>query len=386
MKATTQAIRKPAWVNIIFFFITTAVCLIGAPLYLMRYGIAVPEIALFAFYMVATGLSITVGYHRHFSHASFKTHPVIQFLLLFFGAAAFEQTAYTWSSQHRDHHQFVDTDQDPYSIKKGFWYAHIGWLLFWEHPIHYENAKDLAKNKMVMHQHQHYLLWAAGAGIVLPVLIGALTGHALGAFIFAVCSRITIVYHATFFINSICHMFGKPTYDIYSTAKDNWLIALLTYGEGYHNFHHRFPSDYRNAVRWYQWDPSKWTIALLAKLGLASKLCRVSDFSILSARLAAENKTVCDNLVSRNLPRLEKTLEVMKFQYETVRGRLSAWEQAVREYRALVKDQVTNRSTELKAAAAQKMQVAHNRFKQAEQVWLRLVESKPMDLQALLLT
>ena len=123
VKTNPNSVKKPIWVNIIFFSVTTLGCLVGAPLYLYHYGISGSELALFAFYMIATGMSITVGYHRHFSHANFRTNPLIQFLLLFFGAAAFEQTAYTWSSQHRDHHRFVDTDLDPYSIKKGFWYS-----------------------------------------------------------------------------------------------------------------------------------------------------------------------------------------------------------------------------------------------------------------------
>jgi len=115
-----------------FFAITTLLGVVGAPIYLYHYGISLSEVLLLVFYIAATGLSVTVGYHRLYAHATFKAHPVIHFLTLFFGAAAFEQSALLWSAQHRYHHQYVDTDQDPYNIKKGFFYAHMGWLIFLE--------------------------------------------------------------------------------------------------------------------------------------------------------------------------------------------------------------------------------------------------------------
>lgn len=377
----SNSIKKTSWVNITFFSITTLGFLAGAPFYIHAQGISFPEIALFLFYIAATALSITVGYHRLYAHSTFKTNPVIEFFLLFFGAAAFEQTAYKWASQHRDHHRYVDTDLDPYSIKKGFWYAHIGWLIFWDHKIHYFNAKDLARNPLVMNQHKYYLLWAAGAGIVLPVLIGALTGHALGALIFAVCGRITLVYHSTFFINSICHMFGKATYDIYATARDNALIALLTFGEGYHNFHHRFPADYRNGVRWYQWDPSKWLIALLSWVGWAQDLRRVSAFRILEARMAGENQRVFDALNNfRNLPGIQATIARFQEKYQGVKKQLAEWDVACRDYQEICRKQMTAHTAELKRGALKKMEIANDSFKQARHQWSTLIQMKPLKL------
>jgi stearoyl-CoA desaturase (delta-9 desaturase) len=184
----------------------------------------------------------------------------------------------------------VDTEQDPYSIKKGFWYAHIGWMTLWTQWQDYSNVKDLLVNKLVRHQHDHYVAWGLVAGILLPLFLGALSGHLLGAFIFSVCVRLTLVYHATFCINSVCHAFGKATYDIHATARDHWLVALITNGEGYHNFHHRFPIDYRNGVRWYQWDPSKWMIAFLSSLGLVWDLRRTNPLCIQEAKNAADRE------------------------------------------------------------------------------------------------
>ncbi len=285
-------VKKMMWNNIAFFTITTILGVIGTPLYIHRFGLSMPEVLLFVFYMIITPLSITMGYHRLFAHATFKAKPLVRFIILFFGAAAFEQSALKWASQHRDHHRYVDTDLDPYNIKRGFFYAHIGWLIFWKHKTCYENVKDLQKSRLIMHQHQHYRLWAVMSGVLLPIAIGGLTGHWLGALLFSVCTRITLVYHATFCINSFCHMFGQATYDRNSSAKDHWLAALITFGEGYHNFHHRFPYDYRNGVRWYHWDPSKWIIAGLAKLGLVWDLKRAKNARIIAAQFSDETQRI----------------------------------------------------------------------------------------------
>ncbi len=281
---------KANWFNIIFIGANTLIALIGGPLYVSHYGLSTSEIFLFLFFVFATGLSITVGYHRLFAHVTFKANALVRFLLLFFGAAAFEQSALAWASQHRSHHQYVDTDADPYNIKKGFFWAHMGWLIYGKHDFYYDNVDDMIRSKLVMHQARHYVLWGVGAGILTPVLIGALMGHALGAFIFAVCVRVTFVYHSTWCINSVCHMFGNATYDPDVSARDHWFVALFTLGEGYHNFHHRFPSDYRNGVRWYHFDPSKWIIFILEKIGFAWNVKRIETSRILEARLAAQNK------------------------------------------------------------------------------------------------
>lgn len=364
MAPKPSAIRKNNWVNIIFFAVTTLVGLIGTPLYIYKFGVTGSEIVLLVFFVVVTPLSITTGYHRLFAHATYKTNAVIRFLFLFFGAAAFEQSALQWSSQHRAHHRYVDTDLDPYSIKKGFFYAHMGWLIFWQHETDYDYVKDLAEDPLIMHQHRYYLLWAIVAGIVTPLLLGALTGHLLGAFVLSICLRLTVVYHLTFFINSICHIFGRSTYDIYATAKDNWFIAFLTFGEGYHNFHHRFSGDYRNGVRWYQWDPSKWLIALLGKTGLAWDLRRVSNFRILEAQLAGENRRVTDWLArdDKNTEFL-KLGEIVQAQYDILEQDLVKWEKAARKYKLMSRRQVVDYSKRKLAEAREQFDYTHHDWK-----------------------
>ena len=368
--AMSNGLKKVSWGNLIFFSATTLLGVAGVPFYLYRFGLSLPEFLLFAFYMAAVPLSITLGYHRLFAHATFKASAPVRFCVLFFGAGAFEQPALKWASQHRDHHRYVDTDLDPYSIKKGFFYAHIGWLIFWKHKINYENVKDLWASRLIRHQYKYYYIWAVTSGIILPLLIGALTGHVLGALLLSVCLRLTLVYHATFCINSVCHMFGKATYDIYSSARDHWVAALITYGEGYHNFHHHFPADYRNGVRWYQWDPTKWLIALLANVGLAWNLKKVSRFQILAARLAAENQRAQDWLTRiQNHPHLTTIHKALQCQYEKLRLALTEWERAAREHQNLIHRHIAERSDALREAASRKMRDARNQFQETLARW-----------------
>ncbi len=274
--------RKTKWAGVVLFAVLISCGVFGTPLYIYHRGLSAPELTLFLFYFFATGLSITVGYHRLFAHVTYKTNSVVRFLLLFFGAATYEESALKWSSQHRQHHQFTDTDKDPHNSKRGFWYCHIGWILFYKHSVNQDNVKDLLQDKLIMHQHRYYDLWALVSGILLPLVIGYWTGHLLGAFLMAVCLRMFLVMNAAFFINSYAHMIGSRRYNENESATDHWLGAVLTNGEGYHSFHHRFPNDYRNGIRWYHWDPSKWIIYLFSRLGLAWDLKRTSPALIAS--------------------------------------------------------------------------------------------------------
>lgn len=352
LKAPKPPVQKIMWGNLLFFIATTFVGVFGTAVYLFYFGISLSEILLFAFFVLATIYSITVGYHRLFSHASFKAHAIVRFLTLFFGAASFEQSALIWCSQHRKHHRYVDTDLDPYNIKKGFFYAHFGWMAFWEHADEFDNVLDLQKSRMIVSQHRHYTLWAITSGILLPVFIGALTGHALGAFLIAFCARVTFVYHITWCINSVAHTFGQATYDIDSTAKDNWFAALLTNGEGYHNYHHRFPGDYRNGVRWYDWDPSKWLINLLSRIGLASDLIRVSKFRIYAARISSEKiRLERIALEKSSEPERIRVQDLIHTQYERLKQTLHDWEIAAKEYRAVAQGKIESQSEAGRRAA-----------------------------------
>jgi stearoyl-CoA desaturase (Delta-9 desaturase) len=276
--------RKNRWGTILFLGVIAVATLVFCPIYLWRSdGLTEREVAFFAFYAMASSFSITLGYHRLFSHASFRAAWPIRLLVLIFGGAAFEQSAMRWSALHRRHHRYTDTDRDPYNIKRGFFYAHVGWILFEKPVVDYSTVRDLARDPMILHQHRHYKLWSHLSGLVVPLLVGAWIGGWTYAILFPVAARIFLVLNAAFFINSVAHTCGARPFDRNTSARDHWLAVLLTNGEGYHNFHHRFPRDYRNGVRWYHWDPTKWLIWSLSCVGLTSELNRMPAEMIVRA-------------------------------------------------------------------------------------------------------
>lgn len=373
-----RSTKKLNWMNLLFFLGLPIMTAVGVPWYAARGGISAFDWWLFFAFVIATGCSITVGYHRLFAHRSFQASRLVTFLSLFFGAAAFEQSALMWASQHRDHHRYVDTPLDPYNIKKGFWYAHIGWLLFWHQETDYSNVNDLATDPLISHQHRYYLVWAIVTGVLLPLAIGAATGHLLGALLLGVAGRLTFVHHSTFCINSVCHTFGNATYDIDATARDHWLVAFITNGEGYHNFHHRFASDYRNGVRWYQWDPSKWLIAGLSWLGLAKRLYRVSPQAILAARTAAEHQRIERALAKQPQgPILAAALEAVRERYSALKNALSDWERVERNYRR-IRQTVTEASRAYMEAVKVDMAQRRRAVTEARQRWVVFVNSNPL--------
>lgn len=246
-------------------------------------------IAIFALIFAGlTNLSITAGYHRLFSHRSYEAHPIIKVFFLIVGASGFQGSALKWSSDHRRHHSHEDSDQDPYNIKRGFWHAHMGWLFLKETVDLPIVAHDLQKDPIVMWQHHHYMSLAIVSGFFFPMLVGYFLGSAIGGLVVAGALRIFLTQQSTFFVNSLSHTLGKQTYSKDISARDSIIVALLTHGEGYHNFHHKFQLDYRNGIKWYHWDPTKWTIQFLSYLGLAKKLKTIPRFEILKARIQSE--------------------------------------------------------------------------------------------------
>ena len=266
---------------------TFMLTLSAVPLYLWHYGVDWFQVLLFLAMFLATGMSITLGYHRLFAHRSFQAHWSVRLVTLLFGAAAFENSALMWGSEHRRHHKHVDHDDDPYDIRKGFFHAHIGWLLVKVNPEPpFDNVADLQKDRLVMWQHGRVHLLAVLVGFVMPSLLGWWwngAAGALGAFLLAGVARVVAVQHCTFFINSLCHTIGRRPYSSRCSARDSWIMALFTFGEGYHNYHHEFQHDYRNGVKWWQFDPTKWTIWLLSRVGLAKQLRSVAAEKIAAA-------------------------------------------------------------------------------------------------------
>lgn len=291
------------WVNTAFLLTISLIAVIGAPIYLITQGFDWFLASMFLFYVIATGMSITLGYHRLFSHLSFKAKWPVRLFTLIFGSCAFENSVLNWASDHRRHHKHVDDDDDPYNINNGFLWAHIGWILFKVNPEPpLDNVADLRKDKLVMFQAKHDKAIAGIVGLLLPtVLCGLYYGSfmgALGGFLVVGALRVFVVQQSTFFINSLCHCIGNRPYSTRCSARDSFIMSLVTYGEGYHNYHHEFQHDYRNGVKPWNFDPTKWAIWALAKVGLASNLRRVSQTRILLAEMAEARRHTENRLAS----------------------------------------------------------------------------------------
>ncbi|MDH4039558.1 MAG: fatty acid desaturase [Gammaproteobacteria bacterium] len=242
-------------------------------------------------FLYLNGMSITGGYHRLWAHKAYEASPALKWLFAFWGAGALQNSILVWASDHRRHHRHVDDNElDPYSAGRGLWFSHMGWMLreYRCNEPDFSNARDLERDPIVVWQHRHYVPLTVFMNLGLPLLLGVWLGDIIGTVLLVGLLRLVVNHHVTFFINSLAHFWGSRPYTESNSARDNGFLAFLTYGEGYHNFHHIFQADYRNGIRWWQWDPTKWMISACARLGLASNLNRVPDFRIQRALLDTE--------------------------------------------------------------------------------------------------
>jgi stearoyl-CoA desaturase (Delta-9 desaturase) len=238
-----------------------------------------------------TGLGVTVGFHRLFTHRSFKTGSALRFTLGALGSAAIEGPLIEWVSNHRKHHQLSDESGDPHSphhhgpgvlgALRGLLHAHVGWILRGDATSMPERyAKDLLEDPVARTVDRLFLLWLL-AGLALPFAFGAaLTGTVAGALtglLWGGAVRIFLLHHATFSINSLCHFFGRRPYDTGDESRNLAWLSLPTFGEAWHNNHHAFPSSARHGQRFMQLDPSWWVITGLARCGLAWDVVGVSS-------------------------------------------------------------------------------------------------------------
>ena len=314
------------WTNMLLFSLTPLFAVTLVPLYGFFNGYDLFEWVVFAVFMMFCGLSITAGYHRLWSHKAYKAHPLIRFLFALGGACALQNDVLTWASDHRRHHRFVDdNDRDPYSAGRGFWFSHIGWILRYYDSGRKDlsNVKDLQKDPILRWQHRHYLALVVIMNIGLPALIGWIHGDVMASLLLAGLLRLVLSQHVTYLINSLAHMWGRQPYSTSNTARDNSLLALITYGEGYHNYHHAFQWDYRNGIRWWQWDPTKWLIRALSFVGLTRDLRRCNPASIEVARLELQYQRASEKCALLDLP--DKWRQRLEHEYQELRETLKLW-------------------------------------------------------------
>lgn len=319
--------------NILFLTLTPVIGIVGTALYTWYTGFELWMPVLMVTLYLAVGLSITAGYHRFFSHKSYEAHPVVQYFYAIFGALAAQNSILWWSSSHRVHHKYADRDWDPYNIRRGFWWAHILWIFYKneERDDTFANSPDLLASPVVMWQHRWHKVIMVVVGFGLPTLIGAAFGDALAGLLWGGFTRVAVIHHTTFFVNSLAHTLGKPEFNAEASAKDNWIVALATLGEGYHSFHHRFPADFRNGIRWYQWDPSKWFIAALKGVGLADHLLTTPLPQIEQARMSAAVRVLEPKMEQATPTLVEEARQRLQTASKHLEEAFALWKKAIEE-------------------------------------------------------
>ncbi|CAO3671125.1 unnamed protein product [Umbelopsis ramanniana] len=246
-------------------------------------------------YYYITGLGITAGYHRYWAHRSYRASTLFRWILCLAGSGAVEGSIQWWSRGHRAHHRWTDTDKDPYSAHRGLFFSHLGWMLV-NRPrtrIGYADTADLKADPIVKIQQKHYPWFALIMGFIFPTLVAGLGwGDYRGGYFYAGVLRLVFVHHATFCVNSLAHFLGDHTFDDEHTPRDHFITALVTMGEGYHNMHHSFPQDYRNAILIHQYDPTKWLIWLCSLVGLTYDLKVFPANEMAKGRIYMEEKKI----------------------------------------------------------------------------------------------
>ena len=356
-ETVTERPRRPIiWGNVAFLTLTPLAAAVAVPWYAITHGITWVEIAACAVMWLVTGVSITAGYHRLFTHRAYSAVAPVRALFAIIGAATFQNSVIVWGAAHRFHHRNVDTDDDPYNAQEGFLYSHIGWVLV-EGAKHDDtsNVPDLWKDPILRWQHRHILAIGAVVNLASTVALGLLTGHMLGMFIFAFLLRLVLTHHFTFLINSAAHMWGNQPYSTAHSARDNWFLSFLSFGEGYHNYHHSFQADYRNGPRLYNWDPSKWLIWMMEKVGFAGNLRR-SPLDVTLGKLFEHARTTFE----QRLGAIGETVDEWQVAFgETVdewqastRDQAAATREVLREHVVAAEKRCEDALAELKAARA----------------------------------
>ena len=220
---------------------------------------------------IVGSLGVGLGYHRLLTHRSFKTPKWLEYLLTILGTMSVQDSPDKWVATHRIHHKFTEKEGDPHSTKPGFWWAQMGWVVRGTAQDHDEATirryvPDLKKDEWHELISRYYYLPIIVSGAVL-FLMGGWSMVVWGVF-----ARVVVGWHTTWFVNSLAHMHGRRPYETGDDSTNNWFVALLTFGEGWHNNHHAFPTSARHGLKWYQFDMNWITVRILEKLGLAEKI------------------------------------------------------------------------------------------------------------------
>jgi stearoyl-CoA desaturase (delta-9 desaturase) len=266
---------------------------------LWGWGVSTTDFGIFMFFYVLSGLGVTVGYHRLFTHQSFKATPRLRAAFAAAGSLAVEGSVISWVANHRRHHAYADKDGDPHSphldegeglagIVKGLWHAHVGWLFSSEKTEWSRWAPDLMKEKRMVQIDRAFPRLVV-ASFVAPAVVGLAMTQSLGgmvtAFLWGSLVRIFMLHHVTWSINSICHFYGKREFETTDYSTNNWVLSVISFGESWHNTHHAFPTSAVHGLGRWQVDISGFVIRSLERIGFARDVKVVSDKQLLSKRV-----------------------------------------------------------------------------------------------------
>ena len=227
------------------------------------------DLALLATMYTLNAFGLTIGYHRMLTHRSFRPHPAVKAILLVLGSMAVEGPPIEFAATHIKHHAQSDREGDPHSPVEGLFHAHLGWLFKDRFADPQVYCRHLLKDALVVFVNRTFLLWVI-LSLGIPFVLGGWTGLLWGGLV-----RIFLVHHFSFSVNSICHTFGKREFETNDRSRNQWLVALLAFGEGWHNNHHAFPRSAFHGLHWWQLDFSGYVIWTLERLGLAHEVYRV---------------------------------------------------------------------------------------------------------------
>jgi stearoyl-CoA desaturase (delta-9 desaturase) len=265
-------------------------------------GVTWLDLAILAVMYVLVGFGVTIGFHRMLTHRAFETKPWLRATFAILGSMSVQGAVIHWVADHRRHHAFTDEEGDPHSphthdaegvrgVLTGLWHSHMGWLFEGQRTSAKRFAPDLRKDPTIRWVDKYFPLWAL-LGLAIPFVAGfALSGGSLfagfTAFVWAGLVRVFLLHHATWSVNSICHMYGSRPFAIEDESRDNWLVAMVSLGEGWHHSHHAFPTSARHGLRRFQPDPSYAVIRTLEKAGLVWNVKRPKDEQIAAKRIGA---------------------------------------------------------------------------------------------------
>ena len=282
-----------------------------------------PDLAILLTMYALVAFGVTVGYHRMLTHRSFRPNPVVKTLLLILGSMALEGDALQWAATHTKHHALSDRAGDPHSPVDGFFHAHLGWI-FAESDARSESLRSAPGERPHRPVRQPHLPALGGAGVWRSPSSAARGGWRAAGLLWGGLVRIFLTHHVTWSVNSVCHTFGKRAFETNDRSRNEWIVGLLGFGEGWHNNHHAFPRSAFHGLRWWQFDLSGYLIWGLERVGLAHEVYRVPQ--ALQARRATRSRCAPSHWrLSRSRRAPEPTSWLLRLErndHTTLRG---AW-------------------------------------------------------------